>query len=167
MLLVTGVEKGEILVPIIISIGYGSMVSTQKLTSNSTELTRSRNFKKHTALNINMRKSRLLLAISGRISLRKTVIPSEAMLHWKTVVPSKASPLFASANPDLTRIKWKIIRRGESQWGYPPIIREWCNPPFTRKQCYPPFTYWIDVIQTSTAEISHVLTWTNRAIPPK
>ena len=46
---------------------------------------------------------------------RKTVIPSVAMPHWKTVVPSKANPLFASANPDLARIKRKIIRRGESE----------------------------------------------------
>ena len=49
----------------------------QKLTSN-TELTRSHNVKnlsQHTTLNINLRQSRLLLAISGSILLRKTVIP--------------------------------------------------------------------------------------------
>ena len=46
---------------------------------------------------------------------RRTVIPSVAMPHWKTVVPSNANPLFASANPDLARIKRKIIRRGESE----------------------------------------------------
>ena len=39
----------------------------------------------------------LLLAISGNILLRKTVIPPVAMPHRKTVVPSKANPLFASA----------------------------------------------------------------------
>ena len=161
----------------------------QKLTSN-TELTRShsvKNLSQHTALNINLRQSRLLLAISGSILLRKTaippvaiprrktvapskanplfasalvirgsmlfrktgippvamphrngnppvatphrktaippvamlhrktVIPSVAMLHRKTVVPSKLNPLFASANPDLARIKRKVIRRGESE----------------------------------------------------
>ena len=46
---------------------------------------------------------------------RKTVIPSVAMPHRKTIVPSKANPLFAGANPDLARIKRKIIRRGESE----------------------------------------------------
>ena len=48
----------------------------QKLTSN-TKLTRSHNVKnlsQHTALNISLRQSRLLLAISGSILLRKTVI---------------------------------------------------------------------------------------------
>ena len=46
---------------------------------------------------------------------QKTAIPSVAMPHRKTVVLSKANPLFASANPDLARIKRKIIRRGESE----------------------------------------------------
>ena len=93
------------------------LTSAQKLTSN-TELTRSHNVKnllQRTALNINLRKSRLLLAISGNISLRKTVIPSEAISHRKMVVPSKANPLFASANPDLARMKRKIILRGERE----------------------------------------------------
>ena len=106
MLLDTGVDKGDI-VPIIISIIYGSKALAQRLTSN-TELTRSHNVKnlsQHTALSINLRQSRFLLAISGSILLRKTVIPSVAISHRKTVVPSKANPLFASANPDLARIK--------------------------------------------------------------
>ena len=71
----------------------------QKLISN-TELTRSHNVKnlsQHTALNINLRQSRLLLAISGGILLRKTVVPPVARPRRKTVVPSKANPLFASA----------------------------------------------------------------------
>ena len=71
----------------------------QKLTSN-TELTRSHNVKnlsQHTALNINLRQSRLLLAISGSILLRKAPIPPVAIPRRKTVVPSKANPLFASA----------------------------------------------------------------------
>ena len=71
----------------------------QKLTSN-TELTRSHNVKnlsQHTALNINLRQSRLFLAISGSILLRKTAIPPVAIPRRKTVVPSKANPLFASA----------------------------------------------------------------------
>ena len=91
-------NKGDI-VPIIISIVYGSKALAQKLTSN-VELTRSHNIKKlsqHTALNITLKQSRLLLAISGSIVLRKTVIPSVAIPHRKTVVPSKANPLFASA----------------------------------------------------------------------
>ena len=46
---------------------------------------------------------------------QKTVIPSVAMPHRKAVVPSKANPLFASANPDLARIKRKVIPRGESE----------------------------------------------------
>ena len=102
MLSITGVDKGYI-VPIIIYIVYGSKASAQKLTSN-TELTRSYNVKnvlQHTALNISLRKSRLLLATSESISLRNTVIPSEAISNRKTVVPSKANPLFASSNPDL------------------------------------------------------------------
>ena len=84
MLSVTGVDKGDI-VPIITPIVYGSRALAQKLTSN-TELTRSHNVKnllQHTALNISLRKSRLLLAISGSISLRKTVIPSEAISDRK------------------------------------------------------------------------------------
>ena len=56
-----------------------------------------------------------LLAISRSIVLRKTVIPSEAIAHRKTVVRSNANPLLASANPDLARIKRKIIQRGESE----------------------------------------------------
>ena len=63
----------------------------QKLTSN-TELTRSHNVKnlsQHTALNINLRQSRLLLAISGSILLRKTAIPPIAMPRRKTVAPRK------------------------------------------------------------------------------
>ena len=112
MLSATGVDKGDI-VPIIIYIVYGSRTSALKLTSN-TELTKSHNVKKllqRTELNTSLRKSRLLLATSGTISLRKTVIPSEAISHHKTMVPSKANQLLASANPDLTRIKRKIIRR--------------------------------------------------------
>ena len=69
-------DKGDI-VPIIIAIVYGSKALAQKLTSNI-ELTRSHNVKnlsQHTALNINLRQSRLLLAISGGILLRKTVVP--------------------------------------------------------------------------------------------
>ena len=150
MLSDTDVDKGDI-VPIIISIVYGSKALAQKLTSN-TELTRSHNAKnlsQHTALNINLRQFLLLLAISRSILLRKTVIPSAAIPHQKTVVPSNANPLFASAlaisgnivlrktvipsvaiphrkavvrsnvnplfasaNPDLARIKRKIIQRG-------------------------------------------------------
>ena len=82
---------------------YGSKALAQKLTSN-TELTRSHNDKnlsQYTALNINLRQSRLLLAISGSILLRKTVISSVTIQHRKTVVPSEANPLFASVNPDL------------------------------------------------------------------
>ena len=70
----------------------------QKLTSN-TELTRSHNVKnlsQHTVLNINLRQSCLLLASSGSILLRKTAIPPVAIPRRKTVVPSKANPLFAS-----------------------------------------------------------------------
>ena len=70
VLWVTGVDKGDI-VPIIICIVYGSRTSAQKLTSNA-ELTRSpdiKNLWQHTELNISLRKSRLLLAISGSISL--------------------------------------------------------------------------------------------------
>ena len=133
---------------------YGSKALAQKLTSNI-ELTRSHNVTnllQHPALNIYSRQSRLLLAISGSILLRKTAIPSVAIPHRKTVVPSKANPLFASAltisgsillrqtvtpsvaiqhrktavrsnanplfasaNPDLARIKRKVIRRGESE----------------------------------------------------
>ena len=114
MLSVTGVDKGDI-VSITISIVYGSRALAQKLTSN-TELTRSHNVKnllEHTVLNINLRKSRLFFAISGSISLQKTVIPSEAISHRKTVVPLKANPLFASANPDMARIKRNIIQRAE------------------------------------------------------
>ena len=102
MLSVTGVDKGDI-VPIMISVVYGSKALGQKLTSN-TELTRSHNVKnllQHTMLNINLRQSRLLLATSGSISLRKTVILSVVISDRKTVVPSKANPLFARANPDL------------------------------------------------------------------
>ena len=146
MLSDTGVDKGGIVL-IIISIVYGSKALAQKLTSN-TELTRShnvRNLLQHTVLNINFRQSRLLLAISGSILLRRTAIPPVAIPHRKTVVPSKTNPLFAnvlaisgrivlrktaipstvvrsnanpllaSANPDLARIKRKIIRRGESK----------------------------------------------------
>ena len=112
MLPVTGVDKRDI-VPIIISIVYGSGTSAQELTSY-TELTRSHNVKnllQNTALNISLKKLPLLLAINRSISLRKTEVPSEAISHRKTVVPSKANPLFASANPDLARIKRKIIRR--------------------------------------------------------
>ena len=71
----------------------------QKLTSN-TELTRSHNVKnlsQHIALNIKLRKSRLLLVISGSILLRKTAISPVAIPRRKTVVPSEANPLFASA----------------------------------------------------------------------
>ena len=191
-------DKGGI-VPIIISIVYGSKALAQKLTSN-TELTRSHNVKnlsQHTVLNINLKQSCLLLVISGSIllrttvippvaiphrntvvpskanplfanvlaksesillrktvipsvatphrktvvpskanplfasalgisgsiALRKTVIPSEAISHRKTVVRSNANPLLASANPDLARIKRKIIRGGKS---------ERCHSPFTR-----------------------------------
>ena len=144
-------DKGGIVL-ITISIVYGSKALAQKLTSN-TELTRShnvRNLLQYTALNINLRQSRLLLAISGSILLRKsaippvviphrktvvpskanplfanvlaisivllkTAIPSEAISHRKTVVRSNANPLLASANPDLARIKRKIIQRGESE----------------------------------------------------
>ena len=117
MLSIIVVGKEDI-VPIIISIVYGSKALAQELTSN-TELTRFHNVKnlsQHTALNIYMRESRLRLAISGSILIRKTVIPSVvAISHRKTVVPSKANPLFASANPDLARIKKKIIRRGQTE----------------------------------------------------
>ena len=85
MLSVTGVDKGDI-VPMVISIVYDSKASAQKLISN-TELTRSHNVKnllRHTVLNINLRKSRLL-ATSGSISLQKTAIRSEAISHRKTV----------------------------------------------------------------------------------
>ena len=71
----------------------------QKLIAN-TELTRSHNVKnlsQHTALNINLRRSRLLLVISGSILLRKTAIPPVAIPRRKTVVPLKANPLFANA----------------------------------------------------------------------
>ena len=174
------------IVPIMISIVYDSKALVQKLTSNI-ELTRSHNVKnlsQHTALNINLRQSRLLLAISRSILLRKTaippvampqrktvippivmphrktVIPSVAMLHRKTVIPSvamshrktvvpsvamlhrktiipsvamphrktvvssKANTLFASANPDLARIRRKIIQKGESELRYSPFTRE-------------------------------------------
>ena len=97
MLSDTGVDKGGIVL-IIISIVYGSKALAQKPTSN-TELTRShnvRNLLQHTALNINLRQSRLLLAISGSIQLRKTAIPPVVIPHRKTVVPSKTNPLFAN-----------------------------------------------------------------------
>ena len=86
MLLVTGVYKGDI-VPIIIYIVYGCRASAQKLTSNA-ELTRSHNVKnllQHIELNISVRKSRLLFATSGSISLQKTVVPLEATSHRETV----------------------------------------------------------------------------------
>ena len=116
MLSVTGVNEGGI-IPIIISMVYGSRVSAQKLTSN-TELTRSHNVNnllQHAALNIGLRKSRLLLEISGSISLQKKRIPSEAISRRKSVVPTKTNPLLASANPNLAQIKKNIIRRGERQ----------------------------------------------------
>ena len=97
MLSDTGVDKGGIVL-ITISIVYDSKALAEKLTSN-TELTRShnaRNFLQHTALNINLRQTRLLLAISGSILLRKTVIPPVVVPHRKTVVPSKANPPFAN-----------------------------------------------------------------------
>ena len=134
-------DKGD-RVSIIIYIVYGSRASAQKLTSN-TELTRSHNIKnvlQHIELNISLTKSRLLPATSGSISLRKTVIPSEAVLHRKTFFLSKANRQLASTNPDLVRVK-RIIRIGEC---------EWCYSPFIRERCYLPFTYCIDVIQTST-----------------
>ena len=90
-------DKGGIVL-ITIYIVYGSKALAQKLTSN-TELTRShnvRNLLQHTALNINLRQSRLLLAISGSILLRKTAILPVVIPHRKTVVPSKANPLFAN-----------------------------------------------------------------------
>ena len=108
MLLVTGVDKGDI-VPIIIYIVDGSRASAQKGTSN-TEHTRFNNVKnlmQHTELNISLRKPCLLLAASGSISLQNTAIPSEAILHRKTAVSSKTNPLLASANLDLVRIKSK------------------------------------------------------------
>ena len=97
MLSDTGVDKGGIVLTII-SIVYGSKALAQKLTSN-TELTRSHNVKylsQHTALNINLRQSRLLLAISGSILLRKTAIPPVVRPHRKTVVLLNVNPLFAS-----------------------------------------------------------------------
>ena len=60
-------DKRDI-VPIIISIVYGSKALAQKLTSN-TELTRSHNVNnllQHTALNTNLRQSRPLFAISEK-----------------------------------------------------------------------------------------------------
>ena len=98
MLSDTGVDKGDI-VSMIISIVYDSKALAQKLTSKP-ELTRSHNVKnllQHTALNINLRQSRLFLAISRSTLLRTTAILSVARSHRKTVVPSKANPLFASA----------------------------------------------------------------------
>ena len=109
MLSVTSVDKGDI-VPIIISTVYDSKALAPKLTSN-TDLTRSHNVKnllQQTALNTNWRQTHLFHAISGSILLQMTVIPSVAISHRKTVVvPSKANPLFASANPDLAQIKRK------------------------------------------------------------
>ena len=90
-------DKGGIVL-IIIYIVYGSKALAQKPTSN-TELTRShnvRNLLQHLALNINLRQSRLLLATSGSILLRKTAIPPEVIPPRKTVVPSKTNPLFAN-----------------------------------------------------------------------
>ena len=115
MLSVTVVDKGDI-IPIIMSIVYGSKTLAQKLTSN-TKLTKFHNVNnllQHTALNISFKKSRLLLVTSGSISLRKMVIPSEAILHRNTVVvvvPSKANSLFASANPDLAQKNIKNISK--------------------------------------------------------
>ena len=119
MLSVTGVTR-ETQVPIIRSIVYGSRASAQKLASNI-ELTRSHNVKnllQHTELNISLRNLCVLLATSGSISHRKTVVPSEAVSHRKMVVPSKANPLLASANLDLVRIEMNIIRRGECDTDY-------------------------------------------------
>ena len=82
MLSATGVDKRDI-VPIIIYIVYGSRASALKLISN-TKLTRSHNAKKilqHTELNTSLRELRLLLPTIGSVSLRKTVIPSEAISH--------------------------------------------------------------------------------------
>ena len=76
MLSVTGVDKGDTVL-IVISIVYGSRASAQKLTPNA-ELTGSPNVKnllQHTELKISLRKSRLLLAISGSISLGKMITP--------------------------------------------------------------------------------------------
>ena len=112
MLLVIGVDKGDI-VPIIISIVYGSRAAARKLTSN-TELIRSHDVKDllhHIELTIKLKKSCLLLATRGSFLFRKTVIPSEAISRRKTVVPLKANPLLASENPDLVRVKRRIRRR--------------------------------------------------------
>ena len=116
MLSVTDVDKGDI-VPRVSYIVYGSRTSAQKLTSN-TELTKSHNVKnllQHTELNISLAKSHLLLATSGSILYRRTVVPSEAISHRKMAVPSKANPLLSSVNLDLVRIKIKLIRRGECE----------------------------------------------------
>ena len=85
-----------------------------KLTSN-TDLTRCDNVKnllRQTALNTNLRQTHLFHAMSGSILLQMTAIPSVAISHRKTVVvPSKANPLFASANSDLAQIKRNKSKR--------------------------------------------------------
>ena len=114
MLVITGVDKGDI-VPIMISIAYGSKVLGQKLTSN-TELTRSHNVKnllQHTTLNINLRQSRLLHATSGSISLRKTVTLSVVIPHRKTDgSPLESEPAICKRKPR-SGLNKEITRRGE------------------------------------------------------
>ena len=73
---------------------HGSKALVQKLTSN-TELTRSHNVKnlsQHTTLNINLRQSRLLLAISGSILLRKMGNPLGSDTAPKDRSPVESKP---------------------------------------------------------------------------
>ena len=74
----TGVDREDI-VPIIISIVYGSKALTQKLTSNI-ELIKSHNVKnlsQHTVLNINLRQSLLLLASKDGNPLGSDTAPKD------------------------------------------------------------------------------------------
>ena len=117
MLSVTGVDKRDIV--LIIHIVYGSRALVQKLTCN-TELPKSysvKNLVEHTKLNISLIKSRLLLATSGSISLRKT---KDDNLLVSDIAPKDASPLEKRTRYSQAQIQiWfeykVIIRRGECE----------------------------------------------------
>ena len=87
----------------------------KELTSN-TELTRSHNVKnlsQHTPLNINLIQSRLLLAISGSILLRKTAIPPGS-----DTAPEDGSPL--ESEPAIRKRPCNTRKHPASKDGNPP-----------------------------------------------
>ena len=145
MLSVTGVDKGDI-VPITISIVYGSRASALKLIFN-TELIRSHNVKnvlQHTKLSIRLTKSCLLLTTIGIVSHRQTKWPLGS-----EIAPKDCSSLSESELATRKRKsrygsnKNKMAQRGEY---------ETCYSPFTCKRCYLSFICCVDVIQASTRE---------------